>query len=208
MNVVFLKEIKKFWKRRSNPNTLLIFCSLNTLFQNFFNNHCKISFGLFILGFIEVHTNRNKRSLAITCKQCVYLILNCLNTTFYLFLNAFVCNFLNKCIEIINISSCKLLCNFLTDSLSTNFNKWSKMSQCNRLTTILIACNLCHNLCADIASCCKTMRFFNQCIIYNSSILQHIFQIPQVTVVHVLCKIICIMKMNDTCSVSFHDIMW
>ena len=39
----------------------------------------------------------------------------------------------------------------------------------------------------------------------NSAILEHIFQVYQVTVMFLLCKVIGIVKMNDSGPVCFHD---
>ncbi len=47
------------------------------------------------------------------------------------------------------------------------------------------------------------MRFFNQGTAYNRSVLQHIFQIHKVAVVHMLRKIVGVVKMDYTLFVRF-----
>ena len=41
----------------------------------------------------------------------------------------------------------------------------------------------------------------------NRAVLEHILQIYQTAVMHMLCKIICIMEMNDSLLMRFYDIL-
>ena len=80
------------------------------------------------------------------------------------------------------------------------------MCQCKRLSSILITCDLCYNLSRHITRCKEAVWFFDHCLTDDSSVLKHIFQIDQITVVLFLCKIIWIMEMNDSLFMCFYNL--
>ena len=52
------------------------------------------------------------------------------------------------------------------------------------------------------------MRFLNHGSGNNRTVLKHVFQIYQVTVMLLLCKVIRIMKMNNAGLVRIHYLFW
>ena len=118
------------------------------------------------------------------------LVLDCLNSAFYLFSQTAVCQFVNDCL-IQTLPTCfTFRDNNITDFLTTDIHKWCKMCQCKRLSSILITCDLCYNLSRHITRCKEAVWFFDHCLTDDGSVLKHIFQIDQITVVLFLCKII------------------
>ena len=81
------------------------------------------------------------------------------------------------------------------------------MCQRNALTAVLVAGHLRNDLHGDIAGCGKAVRLVNICLTDNSSVLQHILQVNQITVVHMLCKIVCIVEMDQPLLVCLYDIL-
>ena len=82
------------------------------------------------------------------------------------------------------------------------------MCQSKRLSAILIAGYLSNNLSGYITRSKKAMWLFDQCLTDNRTILEHIFQIDQITVMLSLSKIIGIMKMNDSFLMGSYDLLW
>ena len=81
------------------------------------------------------------------------------------------------------------------------------MSQRNRLTTVLATCNLSNDLGCDIASSREAMRLLNHGVANNGSVLQHIFQVHQITVVQsILTEIVNIMEVDNTVFMSLDNI--
>ena len=52
------------------------------------------------------------------------------------------------------------------------------------------------------------MRFIDMCAADTCAILEHILEINQVAIVHVLCKVVGIMEMDKTIIISFSYIFW
>ena len=82
------------------------------------------------------------------------------------------------------------------------------MSQGDGLTTVLAGCYLSNNLSCNVACCREAVWTLNQSTGDNSAVLQHVIKVDEVTVVHVLCKVIGIVEVNETLVVSSNDILW
>ena len=80
------------------------------------------------------------------------------------------------------------------------------MCQGNTLPAILGARNLCNCLCCNITCSRKALWRLNHSLTDNRSVLQHILQIHKTAIMHMLCKIISIMKMNNPFFMRFHNI--
>ena len=88
--------------------------------------------------------------------------------------------------------------------LTAYLHKRCQMSKAYALSAVLRTCNLCYNLGCNIASSGKCMRFLNKCSAYYSTVLKHILKVYKVTVMHMLCKIVCIMEMYNSLLMSIY----
>ena len=81
------------------------------------------------------------------------------------------------------------------------------MRQGDRLAAILIGGNLRNDLGGNITGRGKRVGLLNQCAGNHRAILQHVIQIHQITIVHVLRIVIGIMEVNNSSIMSFHDFL-
>ena len=81
------------------------------------------------------------------------------------------------------------------------------MGQADALPAVLVAGYLGDNLSGDIAGRGKAVGLLNPGFADNRAVLQHVLQVHQVAVVHVLGKIIGVMEMDDALLVSLHDVL-
>ena len=79
------------------------------------------------------------------------------------------------------------------------------MGQRNTLAAVLVGCHLRNDLGGNVAGGGKAMGLINASTRNNSAVLQHILQVHQVAVVHVLGKIICIMEVDQTIFMCFNN---
>ena len=82
------------------------------------------------------------------------------------------------------------------------------MCQRNTLSPILGTCNLGNTLGCNIAGSLKALWLINHGLTDYGSILQHILQINQTAVMHMLCKIIGIVEMYNSLLMGFYNILW
>ena len=96
--------------------------------------------------------------------------------------------------------------NLFADCLTAYINKFGKVSKADTLTAVLARCNLRNNLRSDIASSREAMWTLNQSTGNHRAVLQHVIEVEQVAVVHMLGIVISIVEMDNTRVVSLDDI--
>ena len=80
------------------------------------------------------------------------------------------------------------------------------MRQGNGLAAILVRGYLRNDLCGNVAGSGKAVRPLDKGTGNDGAILQHILQIDQITVMHMLGKIVAVVEVDDPLPVSFHDL--
>ena len=81
-----------------------------------------------------------------------------------------------------------------------------KMRQRDGLATVLVGCHMRNDLSGDITGGGKAVGAFDQRSGDDGSVLQHILQIDQIAIMHMLGKIIAVVKMDDTFVMGIHDL--
>ena len=131
--------------------------------KHFFDDCSQIVSRLSFRHFVQIHKYSNERCLSICCHQCNDLILNCLYTSCNFTLHSFFSN----CIDLVFTDFYTSCFHFgfysFSVFLSGNIYEWCKMRKGDCLTTILVRCYLCNDLCCDIAGSRKAMRLINMC---------------------------------------------
>ncbi len=171
-----------------------------------------------ITDLIKIHEHSNERCLTIGSHKSNDLVLNGLHTLLNLILNSHFCD-LCDCSFFVGrerlhflttgdpIAKPELLLNLLSDLLATHINKWSKVRQRNGLSAVLIGCYLSNDLGGDVAGSREAVWLLNQSAGDNSAVLEHIFQVDQTAVVHMLHKIVAIMEVDDTFLMCFRNFL-
>ena len=80
------------------------------------------------------------------------------------------------------------------------------MSQGDGLTAVLVGGHLGDDLGGDVAGGGETVGPFNEGAGDDGAVLQHVLQVHQITVVHVLSIIVGVMEVDDALLVSLHDV--
>ena len=97
--------------------------------------------------------------------------------------------------------------NLAANLLTAHLDKRSQVGQRNRLAAILGRGDLGDNLRRDIASSREAVRLLDQRARDNGAVLEHILQVHQVTVMHVLGKVVRIVEVNQALVVGIHDLL-
>ena len=142
------------------------------------------------LHLIQVHKHRDKRRLSVTGHQCDQLILDRLDPPLDLIGKSLLYNSFQFCVIGGKTKGLKFLLHFLSQLLTADVHKRSKMGQGKGLSAVLVARHLRHDLGGHITRRIKGMWLFNQSIADHRTILKHILQIDQITVMFFLCIII------------------
>ena len=80
------------------------------------------------------------------------------------------------------------------------------MRKADALSAILVAGNLGDDLGRDVAGCGEAVRALDQCLADHGAVLQHILQVYKIAVVHMLCKIVGVMEVDDSLLIRLYNI--
>ena len=81
------------------------------------------------------------------------------------------------------------------------------MGQRNRLAAVLGGSNLGDNLRRDVAGSREAVRLLNQRARDNGAVLEHVLQVHQVAVMHMLGKVVGIVEVDQALIVGIHDLL-
>ena len=90
--------------------------------------------------------------------------------------------------------------------LGGDIKEGNKGRQKNSRPAVLVGSDLCNNLRCNIASRREGMRLFDKGTRNDGSVLEHVLQIDQIAVVHMLRKIVRVVEMNKPLVVRFDDV--
>ena len=133
--------------------------------------------------------------------------MNRLNSASYLFPKSALCHLIDDSLIHAFAAFLSLCDDISSDLLPADIHKRRQMCQCKGLSSILITCHLCHDLSRNITCGKEAMWFLDQSLADNGSILKHVFQVNQITVMLFLCKIIRIVEMNNSFLMRFHNLI-
>ena len=87
-------------------------------------------------------------------------------------------------------------------------NLYERREVCERntLSAVLVACHLRDDLGRDVAGCGKAVGLFNFGFADDGAVLQHILEVNEVAVVHVLCEVVGIVEVDQPLLVSLYDV--
>ena len=102
----------------------------------------------------------------------------------------------------------KLVPDVGADLLPAHLHEGGQMGQGDGLPAVLVAGHLCHDLCGYVAGSKEAVGLFNHGFADYCTVLKHILQIDQITVVLLLSIIVCIMEMDNSCLMSLYNLLW
>ena len=97
--------------------------------------------------------------------------------------------------------------NFLADLFPGNLYEGGKMGEADALTAILVGGHLRDDLRGDVAGGGEAMGLLNKGFTDDGAVLQHVVQVYQVAVMHVLGIIIGVVEMDDPFPIRIHDFL-
>ena len=206
-NVIVLEHVDELGECRGDPHAGFVLNALIALTKRLLHNHGKVVLLLGRTGLIEIHKDRHERRLAIRGHKGHDLILNRLDAATDLVTQAVLNNLADLFGRCGNAELLELAGDLAANLLTAHLDERGKMGQRNRLATVLGGSNLGDDLRRDVASRREAVRLLNQRTRDNSTVLEHILQVHQVAVMHVLGKVVRIMEVDQALIVSIHDLL-
>ena len=207
MNVIVLEYIDKLGECRGNPHAGLVLNALVALAKRLLHNHGKVVLLLRRTGLVKIHKDRHERRLAIRGHKGHDLILNRLDAATDLVTQAILNDLANLLGRCGNAELLELAGDLATNLLTAHLNKGGKMGQRDGLAAVLGRSNLGDDLRRDVASGREAVRLLDQRARDNSAVLEHVLQVHQIAVVHVLGKVIRIVEVDQALIMGIHDLL-
>ena len=207
MNVIVLEYIDKLGECRGDPYAGLVLNALVALAKRLLHDHGKVVLLLRRTGLVKIHKDRHERRLAIGGHKGHDLILNRLDAATDLVTQTVLNDLTDLLGRRRDAELLKLASDLAANLLTAHLDERGKMSQRNRLATVLGGSNLGDDLRRDVAGGREAVRLLDQRTRDNSAVLEHVLQVHQIAVVHVLGKVIRIVEMDQALIMGIHDLL-
>ena len=204
-DIVLLQHIDQLGESRGDPHALFIFDALIALAQGLLDDHGQILLLLLVAGLVEVHKDGDEGSLAVGGHQGHHLVLDGLDATADFLPQALLHDLRDLLLIGADAQDLHLPLHSLADLFPANLDKRCQVGQGNGLAAVLIGGHLGNDLCCDIAGGGEGMGLLDHGAGNDGAVLEHIFQIHQVTIVHMLGIIVRVVEMDDASLVGIHN---
>ena len=207
VNVIVFEHIDELGECRGDPHAGFVLNALIALTKRLLHNHGKVVLLLGRTGLIEIHKDRHERRLAIRGHKGHDLILNRLDAATNLIAQAILNDLAHLLGRRRDAEFLKLASDLAANLLTAHLNERGEMGQRNRLAAVLGGSNLGDDLRRDVASGREAVRLLDQRARDNGAVLEHVLQVHQIAVVHVLGKVIRIVEMDQALIMGIHDLL-
>ena len=198
VDVVLIQNIDELRECRCDPDTLLILDALNALSQHFLDDHREVISQLSFRHLIQIHIYCDERSLSVGRHERDDLILDHLNAAVDFLADAHLGDAVDLLFCRLHMRLGELLADFLAESLTADFYERNQMGQRDALSAVLGTGDLCNGLCRNVAGRREAVRLLDHRLGDDRAVLEHILEIDQAAVMHVLCKIVGVMEVDNT----------
>ena len=203
-DVVLFQHIDQLGEGGGNPHTGLVLHALIALADGLLNDDGKVCLLLRIARLAQIHEHGDKGGLTIGGHQRDHLILDGLHTAVDLAAQAALYDLLLALSR--NVQTGHFHFYLSGDLLAGDIHKGGEVGQADALAAVLVGCYLCNDLGGDVAGGGEAVRLFNIGAGNDGAVLQHVLQIHQIAVVHVLGKVVGIVEVDQTLLMGLDDL--
>ena len=207
IDVVVFQHVDELGEGGGDPDSGLVLDALVALAQHLLNDDGQVGLqALVVTGLVQVHKDRDERSLAVGGHQGDDLILDGLHTALDLLAQALLHDLGDLLLAGVNAQLFHLGLDVAADLLAADIDKGGQVGQADALAAVLAGRDLRDDLCGNVAGRGEGVRLFNQSAADDRAVLQHIVQIDEVAVVHVLGVVVGIVKVDDALLMRLDDL--
>ena len=207
VDVVLLQHVDELGERRCDPHALLVLHALIPLEQHLLDDDRQIGLLLLAASLAQIHEHRDERRLSVGGQQRHHLILDGLHAAADLLPQALFRDGVDLILRHRHAHGVKLLPHAGADLIAAHLHEGRQMCQGDGLAAVLVGSHLCHDLGGDVAGGGEAVGPFDQGAGDDGAVLQHILQIHQIAVVHMLGIIVAVVEVDDTLAVRLHNIL-
>lgn len=197
-DVVLFQHVDQFGEGGGDPDAGLVLDALVALAEHLFDDDGQVGLqALVIAGLVQVHEHGDERRLAVGGHQGDDLILDGLHAALDLLAQAGFHDLGELLLAGIDTQFLHFSLGIAADLLAADVHKGRQMGQADALTAVLVGSHLGDDLGGDVAGSGEGMGLFDEGAGDNGAVLQHIVQVDQVAVVHVLGEVVGVMEVDN-----------
>lgn len=197
-DVVLFQHIDQFGESGGDPDAGLVLDALVALAEHLFDDDGQVGLqALVIAGLVQVHEHGDERRLAVGGHQGDDLILDGLHAALDLLAQAGFHDLGELLLAGIDTQFLHFSLGIAADLLAADVHKRRQMGQADALTAVLVGSHLGDDLGGDVAGSGEGMGLFDEGAGDNGAVLQHVVQVDQVAVVHVLGEVVGVMEVDN-----------
>ena len=196
-DVVLLQHVNELGEGGGDPDTLLVLDTLVALAECLLDNHGQVTLLLLVSRLVEVHEHGDEGGLSVGGHQGDHLVLDGLDTAADLFSQTILDHLGNGFLAGLNAEDLHFIFHGFADLFPADLDEGGQVGKADGLAAVLVGSYLCDDLGGDIAGGGEGMGLFNQGAGNDSAVLQHVFQIHQIAVVHMLGIVVGIVEMDN-----------
>ena len=206
-DVVLLEDVDELREGGCDPHALFVLDALDALAERLFDDDGQILALLLVPGLAEVHEDRDERRLPVGGHERDDLILDGLHAAADLVAQPGLDDLGDRLLRRLHAEGLDLLQDGPADLLPGDVDERRQVRQRNGLAAILVGGDLRDDLRGDVAGRGEAVRLFDERAGDDRAVLQHILEIDQIAVVHVLGEVIRVVEVDDALVMRLDDVL-
>ena len=196
-DVVLFQNVDELGECGGDPDALLILDALVALAQGLLDDDRQILLLLLVSCLVQVHEDGDEGCLAVGGHQGNDLILDGLDAAADLITQAVLDDAGALLFTCVKAQQLHFLVDRLADLLTADLDKGSQMGEADGLAAVLVGGHLGNDLGGNVAGGGERMRLLDEGAGNDGAVLEHVLQIHQIAVVHVLGIVVRIVEVDD-----------
>ena len=205
-DVVFLEHVDELGERRGDPDAFLVLDALVALAQRLLDDHGEVMLLLLVTGLVEVHEDGDEGSLAVGGHERDDLILDGLDAALDFLAQTTLDDLLDLVLVGLDAQHLELGIGLAANLLAGDVDEGREVRERDGLAAVLAARHLGDDLRGDVARGGEHVRTLDESARDDRAVLQHVLEIDEVAVVHVLGEVVGVVEVDDTAVVGLDDL--
>ena len=206
MHVAFLEHVDELGESRGHPYARFVFNAFVALAQHLLDDHGKVvALGLGT-GLAKVHEHRDEGGLTVRGHERDDLILDGLDTAADFVAQTVLDDLVHLVGGGLKTQRVDLGKNLATNLLTAHLDERRQMRKRDGLAAVLAAGHLSDDLRGDVTRRAEAVRTLDERAGDDRAVLQHVLEVHEVAVVHMLGEVIRVVEVDDAFFVGLHDV--